>query len=105
VPKSTESQFRLGVAAAATAYFCWGLWPIFWKQLDGIGALELIADRIIWSQITILILLAATGQLHFWRGVETRVVWLLGASAGLIAANWWIYVWAVGNGKIIESSL
>jgi chloramphenicol-sensitive protein RarD len=100
-----RSQFNSGVAAAATAYFCWGLWPIFWKQLDGIGALELIADRIVWSEVTILCLLAATGQLFFWRGVPRRVFVLLGASACLIGANWWVYVWAVGNGKIVESSL
>jgi len=93
------------VAAAATAYFCWGLWPIFWKQLDGVGALELIADRIVWSEIAILIVLACTGRLAFWRGVERRVALLLGVSACLIALNWWVYVWAVGNGKIVESSL
>jgi chloramphenicol-sensitive protein RarD len=102
VPQST---FKSGVIAAALAYFCWGLWPIFWKQLDGIGALELIADRIVWSEITILIVLVFTGQFFFWRGVERRVALLLGASAGLIAINWWVYVWAIGNDKIVESSL
>jgi len=100
-----QTQFKSGVAAAATAYFCWGLWPIFWKQLDGISALELIADRIVWSEVAILALLLFTGQIAFWRGVERRVALLLGASACLIAANWWVYVWAVGNGKIVESSL
>jgi chloramphenicol-sensitive protein RarD len=105
VPSTSETQFRSGVAAAATAYFCWGLWPIFWKQLDGIGAVELIAERIVWSEITIVLLLAFTGQFSFWRGVERRVALLLGASACLIALNWWVYVWAVGNGKIVESSL
>jgi chloramphenicol-sensitive protein RarD len=103
--KSTETQFRTGVAAAATAYFCWGLWPIFWKQLAGIDALELIADRIVWSEITIVALLAVSRQFAFWRGVERRVVLLLGASAGLIFLNWWVYVWAVNSGKIVESSL
>jgi chloramphenicol-sensitive protein RarD len=103
VPAS--KQFRSGVAAAATAYFCWGLWPIFWKQLDGVGALELIADRIVWSEVAILGFLLFTGQIAFWRGVERRVALLLGVSACLIAVNWWVYVWAVGNGKIVESSL
>ncbi len=100
-----ETSFRSGVVAAATAYFCWGLWPIFWKQLDGIGALELIADRMVWSEITILVLLAAGGQPFFWRGIEKRIVLLLGVSACLIGINWWVYVWAIGSGKIVESSL
>jgi len=81
------------------------LWPIFWKQLDGIDALELIADRIVWSEVAILAFLACTGQFAFWRGVKPRVALLLSASACLIALNWWVYVWAVGNGKIVESSL
>jgi len=102
---SQESAFKSGTIAAALAYFCWGLWPIFWKQLDGIGALELIADRIVWSEITVILVLLALRQFAFWRGVERRIVLLLGASAGLIAINWWVYVWAVGNGKIVESSL
>jgi len=102
---ASKNQFTSGVAAAATAYFCWGLWPIFWKQLDGIRALELIADRIVWSEVTILLLLLALRQIFFWRGIDKRVVLLLGASAGLIAVNWWIYIWAVGNGMIVESSL
>ena len=100
-----KSQFKSGVAAAAAAYFCWGLWPIFWKQLDGVDALELIADRIVWSEVAILLVLAGMRQLFFWRGVERRVALLLGASACLIAANWWVYVWAVGSGRIVESSL
>jgi chloramphenicol-sensitive protein RarD len=104
-PASQASAFRSGVIAAALAYFCWGLWPIFWKQLDGVGAIELIADRIVWSEIAILAILALTSQLFFWRGVERRVALMLGASACLIAVNWWVYVWAIGNDKIVESSL
>jgi len=102
---SQTSAFKSGTIAAALAYFCWGLWPIFWKQLDGIDAFELIADRIVWSEITIVAILLAMRQFRFWRGADRRVVLLLGASACLIAINWWVYVWAVGNGKIVESSL
>jgi len=93
------------VAAAAAAYFCWGLWPIFWKQLNSIDAVELIANRIVWSEVTIVLLLAATRRFLFWRGVSSRVIWMLAGSACLIAINWWVYVWAVNSGKIVESSL
>ena len=107
-PSSSQAAspaFRSGVIAAALAYFCWGLWPIFWKQLDGVDALELIADRIVWSEITILIVLLFTGQFFFWRGVERRVALLLGVSAGLLAINGCVYVWAIVNVKIVESFL
>jgi chloramphenicol-sensitive protein RarD len=102
---SFSAAYRSGVIAAALAYFCWGLWPIFWKQLDGVDALELIAHRIVWSEITILMVLLFTGQFFFWRGVARRVALMLGASASLLAINWWVYVWAIGNDKIVESSL
>lgn len=105
LPSSASTEFKSGVIAAALAYFCWGLWPIFWKQLDGISAVELIADRIVWSELILLLVLLGMRQFYFWRGVEWRIALLLGASACLIAMNWWVYVWAVGNGKIVESSL
>jgi len=100
-----QSEFRTGVAAAATAYFCWGLFPIFWKLLDGIASIELMAQRILWCTLTMVGYLAITGQFRFWQNVERRTLLILAGSAALIATNWWVYIWAVGHGKIVESSL
>jgi chloramphenicol-sensitive protein RarD len=104
VPHS-QSEFKSGVAAAATAYFCWGLFPIFWKLLDGIAAVELMAQRILWCTITMVGYLTITGGARFWQGVERRTLLTLAGSAALIATNWWVYIWAVGHGRIVESSL
>lgn len=102
---SAQSRFKSGALAAATAYFCWGLWPIFWKQLETLDALELIAHRIAWSELTIVAILVFAGPVAFWRGIERKVVLRLGASACLLFLNWWVYVWAVNSGRIVESSL
>ena len=102
---NNQSEFRTGVAAAAAAYFCWGLFPIFWKMLDGIAAIELMAQRILWCTVTMVGYLAITGKARFWQGVERRTLLTLAGSAALIATNWWVYIWAVGHGKIVESSL
>jgi chloramphenicol-sensitive protein RarD len=101
----SATQFKSGVVAAATAYFCWGLFPIFWKLLDGIAAIELMAHRIVWCTITVAAYLALTGYARFWRGIERRTIFILAGSAALIATNWWVYIWAVGHGRIVESSL
>jgi chloramphenicol-sensitive protein RarD len=98
-------QFKLGVAAAAGAYFWWGLFPIFWKLLEDVSSLELMAHRIVWCALTMMIVLSIGGQSRFWRGVSGRVLLQLACSAALIAVNWWVYIWAVTNGKIVESSL
>lgn len=98
-------QFKLGVAAAAAAYFWWGLFPIFWKLLEGVPSIELMAHRIVWCALTMLIFLSVGGQARFWRGISRRVLLQLACSAMLIAVNWWVYIWAVTNGKIVESSL
>jgi chloramphenicol-sensitive protein RarD len=95
----------MGIAAAAAAYFCWGLFPIFWKLLDGIAAVELMTQRILWCTITMVGYLTITGSTRYWQGVERRTLLTLAGSATLIATNWWVYIWAVGHGKIVESSL
>jgi chloramphenicol-sensitive protein RarD len=102
---SEQREFKAGVVAAAGAYFCWGLFPLFWKLLPGIAALELMAHRIVWCTVTMLVVLAVTGQLRFWRDVPRRILLTLAVSALLIALNWWIYIWAIVNGRIVESSL
>jgi chloramphenicol-sensitive protein RarD len=100
-----QSEFKTGIAAAAAAYFCWGLFPLFWKLLDGIAATELMAQRIVWCTVTVVGYLAITRNAQFWQGVERRTLFILAGSAALIATNWWVYIWAVGHGKIVESSL
>lgn len=98
---------NLGYFYALLAYFMWGLFPVYWKQLETIPATQLIGHRIVWSFLFMLALLAVTGQwkrlrplLRDWRVVRTY------ALAGLLlAGNWLTYVWAVTHGYIVEASL
>jgi chloramphenicol-sensitive protein RarD len=100
-----NDQFRSGVFAAAGAYFCWGLFPLFWKLLERISSAELMAHRIVWCTATMAAVLALSGHLRFWRGMEWRLLRTLALSSSLLAVNWWVYIWAVNNGHIVESSL
>jgi chloramphenicol-sensitive protein RarD len=95
-----------GVAAAFAAYLAWGALPLYLKSLQGIPAPEILAHRIAWSVPLLAALLLARGRLGLLRAaLAPRTRWLLAASTLLIAANWLLYIWAVGAGRILEASL
>lgn len=102
---STDSP--RGILAALAAYFCWGLFPLFWRLLASVDALELIAHRHVWS-------LAAVSMMLLWAGgardvfAAFRRPALLGVTflAGvLLTLNWLVFVWGVNHGRVIECSL
>ncbi len=98
---------RRGLLYAFLAYFLWGLFPLYWKQLDGIPATQLIGHRIIWSFVFLVGLFALRGQLAHLRTLfhERRIVLIYAGAAVLIALNWLTFVWAVNAGYIVETSL
>ncbi len=104
-------DFKLGVFCGIGAYFLWGILPAYWKMLSAVSALEILASRFIWSVVFVGLLLAVTGKLQlFFR--ETRLVFstlktgtAMIAAAIVIAFNWGIYIWAVEDGRILETSM
>ena len=96
-----------GIVYAASAYTLWGLLPLFWKALHGVPALEILAHRMVWSLVVVLLLLAVQ---HHWRWIPAvlrngRIVLTFAASALLLTLNWFIYIWAVNAGHVVEASL
>jgi chloramphenicol-sensitive protein RarD len=103
-PKSAATR---GTLTAAASFLLWGIFPIYWKQLEGIPAFELIAHRITWSLVFLLVVLARRHAFGALRAPFTQAG-LLGLnllSSVLLAVNWTVYVWAVNSGHIIETSL
>ncbi len=96
-----------GVWYAIGAYGMWGLFPIYWKALHHVPALQLISHRVVWSSLVLLTVLVASRQLRQFRdaGPGWRVLCLYLASAVIIGTNWLIYIWSVNAGFIIETSL
>jgi chloramphenicol-sensitive protein RarD len=98
---------RTGMLYAFLAYAIWGLFPLYFKQLKGVDAFEVIAHRTLWSLLVLLIVLAV---LHRWAWVrevfaKPAVLRASAISALLLSGNWLVYVWAVQNGHVVESSL
>lgn len=103
---STPSPAR-GALAAFAAYFLWGIVPLYWKLLGSVDAVELIAHRIAWSLVFLVVVQAVRrrlGQLvRGWSDAKTLRQHLL--SGSLLTLNWLIYIWGVQNGYVIECSL
>lgn len=98
---------NIGHASAIAAFLMWGLLPIYWKQLETIPSLQLVAHRVVWSGLTLLPLLAWSGAWGEVRSAARRpgIVPRQLLAAVLVAANWLGFVWAVTHGRMIESSL
>ena len=96
-----------GIFAASGAYFIWGLAPIFWKQLVGIPAYELLAHRIIWALILLMIILTLRGRWKILLAAfrDRKVLLTIGLSTLIIASNWFLYMYAILSGRILETSL
>jgi chloramphenicol-sensitive protein RarD len=98
---------RRGLWLAAGAYLTWGLFPIYWKQLMGVPALQLLGNRIVWSFVLMAGLLLVRRQWPQLRSqaANRQVQRIYAVAAVLIAVNWLIYVWAITAGFVVDSSL
>ena len=96
-----------GLTAGAVAFAIWGLFPLYFHPLRQISAFQVIAHRVVWSCLFVLVWTTIRGELPTLRAtlVNRSVVWRLAVSAMLISINWVVYVWAIMNGHVVESSL
>lgn len=96
-----------GVLYGIGAYTIWGLLPIYWKALQGVPALEILANRMVWSLLFCLILLTIRQNWQWLPGAlsDWRTIVIFSVAAVLLTINWGTYIWAVNAGFIIETSL
>lgn len=96
-----------GLRYAIIAYTLWGLFPLYFKTLQSIPPIEILAHRVVWSLGFLAALLAWRRQ---WRWLpellgQPRVLGGFAASALLLSSNWFLYIWAVNNGHVLDASL
>ena len=93
--------------AALGAYGLWGLLPIFFRLLHHVDPVEIVTQRILWSLLLILTLLALRNGIGPMIAVlrDRRLLLALAGSAVMIAINWLVYVWAVNDGHVVATSL
>ena len=95
-----------GILYGIGAYVAWGFFPIYWKMLHHVPAIQLIGHRIIWSFLLLIVVILFTKQwTDFRKTVNAKVLRLYTLAALLIGVNWFLYVWAVNANFIVETSL
>lgn len=105
---TTENKLdRIGVISALSAFTFWGLVPIYYKSLQTVGAWEVLAHRVIWSVPLLILFLAIRDGRQFWKRLRlplASIAWLV-LSGLTISLNWLVFVWAVANDHILDTSM
>lgn len=105
------SENSKGIIFALGAYLIWGFLPIYWKQVEHISSYELIAHRVLWAFIFMIVFILVTNRMHlFYKDLkfifrDKKKVIALFAASTVITTNWLLYIVAVNNGHILNASL
>lgn len=106
-----DKNYKLGVLCGLSAYFIWGILPVYWRQLHHVDALEILASRFLWSAVFVALLIIGKGKWgEFIRETkeifsEFSTAWRMVLAAVIISFNWGIFIWAVEDGRIVETSM
>lgn len=102
----TDNAARGGLLLGLGAYTMWGVLPLYFRLLAAVPAIEVLAHRVIWSLVLLIVVVTAMRRWQTIRAAASgRTIAMLAASATLIAINWLIYIWAVNNGHTLAGSL
>ena len=102
-----DKEARIGVFVGLLAYFMWGIFPVYFKWIASVDPLEVLGHRVVWAvPFGALIILARRQWPEVKRALvdRTMLAWLA-LAAICISTNWLIYIWAVQNDRIFETSL
>ena len=96
-----------GVLFALAAYILWGIFPLYFKAIQQVSALQILAHRIAWGFVfTLAVVLVLRQWKEFRASVFNRRTFLIYAGASVVLGiNWFTYVWAVITNHVVESSL
>ena len=96
-----------GLLSAIVAYTLWGILPVYWKSIQVVPAIEVVCHRIVWSFVSLLVLMLWKRR---WRWLQQAIrdrvtlITFLG-TASLLGLNFFVYIWAVNAGHIVDASL
>jgi chloramphenicol-sensitive protein RarD len=85
----------------------WGAFPLYWTLLQPAGAVEILAHRIVWSLVTMLLIVVLWRRTDHLKALlrDRRKVLIITGAAVVISVNWGGYIWGVNNGRVVETSL
>ncbi len=101
------NQQLLGVLFGLAAFTAWGFLPAYWKQMQAVSPLEILCHRILWSCIFLTVIISLQkrwGEVHSIVRAPVKLKGLI-LTGFLIGFNWFVYIWAVNTGRVVETSL
>ncbi len=106
VLSTADRERRSGIWLSVAAYAAWGAFPLYFKALEA-PPLEVLAHRVVWSTLFLVLVVTAQRRVRqLLRAVGSwRVLLKSFLSAALLANNWFIYIWAVAHGRVVDASL
>lgn len=104
---ASAKDSRQGLLFGVGAYGIWGAFPLYWPLLEPAGAIEILAHRILWSLVTMGLLVVIFRRSTQLRAVlrNPRTLLFLTLAAVTISTNWAVYIWAVNNEHVVEAAL
>ena len=94
-----------GLLFGLGAYLSWGVFPAFFPLLKPAGPVEILAHRVVWTVLLMVVVLVAVGRLSDVRSLTRRTWLLLVCASALISTNWLIYIYAVNSGHVVDAAL
>jgi chloramphenicol-sensitive protein RarD len=101
------SDQRRGLLLGVAAYGLWGGFPLYWPLLEPAGAIEILAHRVLWSMLTMGLLVVVLRRTSQLRAIvaDRRTFLILAVAAFTITFNWATYIYGVNNDRVVETSL
>lgn len=102
-----RKEYLQGIFYGVSAYLLWGLLPLYWKMVGVISPFQIFSHRVVWSFLFLSLVMI------FWKKGEAFKIELKSAKNWLyflwpsifISINWIVFIWAVNNGYVLETSL
>lgn len=101
-----QTEKAKGIIYAVAAYALWGVLPLYWKLIDSVLSIEILAHRIIWAFVFVLALIAFTKQWQELKKIaaDKKQLFYTFISSALVTFNWGLYIWAVNSDRIVDAS-
>ncbi|RJS60016.1 EamA family transporter RarD [Bacillus sp. PK3_68] len=106
-----NEQTKKGALYIFLSYLLWGLFPIYWKMLEHVTAHEILANRVLWSFVSMVLLLVFTRKLRDLKATlqtmkeKPKQAAALVIASFLVSSNWFLFIWAINAERVIETSL
>lgn len=100
------SEYKKGLIYGLLCYCIWGLFPLYWRMIDHVDSVEILAHRMLWSGVFMVTLFVGIRRVRLRNHIKDwRQYLMLLVTGALISFNWGLYIWAINHGYILQSSL